>query len=347
MGELTFIQAKALEITALSLDKISPKGWMYGRCPFCNDPTKFGMKFNHDRSTYKNHLSFNCFRGSCQEKGTEYNLFKHFNLLHLLKERESNVVESPLEAISLENIASVDIEVPEISLPVGWERVYDHPYLRNRGWGDEDFENHCVGITTVISRWKDYLIFPVYEDQIPKGYVMRSVWKDEDREKYNAHVKDHNRTALESDKLTYHFKYLNSSGTFFEKLLYGIDQLPDTVTTAIIVEGIFDFFNVSSQLSLMTSQTIRCLSSFGKKISTAQMIKMKEKGIQNVILLYDPDAIDASKQYLFELTKHFNVRGAIHLQKDPGEMNRKELIEVIENSKTPEIFFATFTGASL
>ena len=46
---------------------------------------------------------------------------------------------------------------------------------------------------------------------------------------------------------------------------------------------------------------------FGKKISKFQIKRLLDKGVKDIVLLYDPDAVEQSKQYSLELNKYFLV----------------------------------------
>lgn len=344
---LTDIQKKALELTGLNEKKKSPKGWIYGKCPFCGDETKFGLKFNHNRDSFKNHLSFNCFRGSCQQKGTEWDLFKHFNVLYLLNQKEFIGSHISLE----ENLGKFQEQPPLITNvinrnpPIGWNRIFSHQYLIDRGWTNFEFNKYYVGVTNIYNPLIDYIVFLVIEEGENKGYIARSTKSSQWIDDHNREVKLYNKTVPVSQRKAFHPKYSNEAGVEFEKLLFGIDDIIIGKTkTIIIVEGIFDKFNVDRVLNLYNSFEVRCVCTFGKKISEVQAIKLKNKGIENILILYDPDAIDSSKQFGFELEKFFKVKISVHSEKDPGEMNSSDFIYCINNAKSTIDFFSSMTS---
>jgi hypothetical protein len=348
MDELTTIQRKALELTGLNVKKKSSKGWVYGRCPFCNHQFKFGMKFNHDRSTYKNHLSFNCFRGKCGAKGTEYDLFKHFNVLYLLGQKEFIPTNASLDnSLARVSTDSLEIGTDIKQLPIGWTRIYDHWYLRQRGWEDWQFDQIHVGISETYTPLKDYLIFLIMENNQNRGHLCRSTWTIDKINQYNAHVKHFNKTCLKSQRKRFHPKYTNEAGVDFEKLLLGIDEITDKTSTTILVEGIFDKTNTDKQLSLNLSDEVKCLCTFGKKISEFQIEKLYKKGVKNIFLLYDPDAINASKQFGMDLSKAFKVQISSHPEKDPGEMNQQDFEYCLNTAKSPIDFYTNMLGKVL
>jgi hypothetical protein len=88
---------------------------------------------------------------------------------------------------------------------------------------------------------------------------------------------------------------------------------------------------------LYDRKDIKCVATFGKKISVFQIKRILDKGIENIILLYDPDAVNASKNYSMELDKYFNVRvGHIkNVEEDPGDLSLEELELVLNNLENP------------
>ena len=107
-----------------------------------------------------------------------------------------------------------------------------------------------------------------------------------------------------------------SFGTDFASLLFGYDDIVRGKTeVVIIVEGVFDKFAVDRHLSLYDDETIRCVCTFGKKISDVQIQKLIDKEIGNVILAWDYDAIREIKQYGVELNQYFNTSIAVCTKK--------------------------------
>jgi len=107
----------------------------------------------------------------------------------------------------------------------------------------------------------------------------------------------------------------------------------------ILVEGVTDKANVDKLLRLDKSDKLKCLCTFGKKISESQIRKLKTKGISKVILMYDPDAIDESKKYSIELELwDIRVKVGYLPDKDPGDLNREELTTVLSQTQTPNQF---------
>ena len=326
---LTYRQQKIVEILNLDLNNTSPKGWIYGgTCPFCNRNDKFGVKLNFDRTTHKNHISFNCFHGSCQAKGTEYKLLKQLDMLHIIQVGEF-IGEKQLEKKSLISFdeKQLDLELPDRHPPFGFRRLKSNEYLESRGFEPWQFDVYTIGKTKLVSKLKKYVIFLIEENHKNKGYVARLEMTSEQQRLYESKT---------GKKLT---KYINEAGVDFGKLLFGIDEVSEQTTHVILVEGVTDKSNVDRQLKLYQSPETKCLCTFGKKMSIEQMTKLHNKGVMRITLLYDPDAVNASKKYSNQLNSLFSqVKvGYLH-EKDPGEATANELQEAISRAVSPIIF---------
>lgn len=332
MNNLTHRMQKVIEVFALNLNNTSPKGWIYGAtCPFCNRSDKFGVKLNYDRVKYRNHISFNCFHGSCQQKGNEFTLLKQVGMLHLIRDGEFIGAKDRLDELTfMFDQVDVDITVPTRHKPFGYKRVDSHPYLNSRGFEPWQYQLYNIGVTRLYDPLKEYVIFLIEEQGDNKGYVARLTWSAQKIQQQEA-----------QGKLV--LRYKNESGVDFAKLVYGIDEIVQgTTDTVIIVEGVTDKANVDKLLNLHLNDKMKCCCTFGKKISEEQIIKLWSKGISQIIVMYDPDAVDASKQYSYQLELWFSrVKvGYLHY-KDPGDLSHQELIDVMNNLQSPAQFDTT------
>ena len=92
------------------------------------------------------------------------------------------------------------------------------------------------------------------------------------------------------------------------KLLYNYDAVHEGRTeTVILCEGIFDVVALTRKLDLYESERVVVVATFGKKISRAQVFKLQTKGVRNVVVGYDGDAVDATKKTAEELSRYFEV----------------------------------------
>lgn len=205
-------------------------------------------------------------------------------------------------------------------LPIGFKRQSENDYLKTRKLIPQNFKDNVIGITNLKPSLKDYVIFSVNESDGCKGYVAR----------YTKPIpKEKSKTIA---------RYRNDKGANFSKLLYGFDKVNQSTTTVILVEGIIDKITLDNFLRLDLCNDIVCLATFGKKISTTQVLKILRAGIENVILVFDYDAIKQMKKFSLELDKFFNVKVGYTFNKDINESSNEEIVQIFENLKNTRDF---------
>lgn len=283
-------------------------------CPFCGKEKHFYIS--------KATQMWDCKK--CGESGNIYKLLKQLNKTYLLggttiEERESM---TSIKVWLEEQAESDEIELEELpvkKLPVGWKiSRKSTPYLLDRGITPEDCERYNIGATDLYRKYKNYVIIPIYDDGKIRGFLGR----------YGA-------KHVPQDKL----RYNNSVGTNFAQLLFGYDEIVKGKTmTVILVEGIFDKIAVDKVLRLWEIDEIKCVCTFGKKISPEQQMKLVQKGVAKVILLYDFDAIKDIKKYGLELEEYFVTSITFTNKKDIDECTQDEALEVFSNLKRPREF---------
>ena len=311
-----------------------------GDCIFCGHSQHMYLNINKvykkdELGKYKN-------SGDCKHCGTTFNLTRLLKKLgkEYLLEGESidtkNKLVNKLKIVERETeIKESDLEVPTIKFPVGFKRVFHDDYLESRNFTRNDFEKYIVGI---IPKLKGYIVIGVVEEGELKGYIARSRLSKEEIKKINENYK---RKGLKKRYL----RWRNSSGTRFSDLVGGIDEIQYSVTTVIVVEGIFDKKNVDKVLQLDYDMRMKCVYSFGKSISPIQIRKIKNKGIENLILIQDPDAVQESKKHSLELKKEFkSVLIGYTGDKDLGESTEQEVLNVFDNLKTPQNYQREIAG---
>ena len=215
-------------------------------------------------------------------------------------------------------------ELPIIALPKGFRIVPKNRYLNSRGLTSEDIKRYGIGVVK-SDDWKidGYVIIPVKDNGEIRGYVGR----------YGAKHVPKGR-----------LRYSNSVGVPFGELLYGYDEIPDGAECIILVEGCFDKFAVDRVLDLKNSDSVKCVATFGKKISDAQIKKLMKKGVRSVLLLYDFDAIKEMKRYGMELAKYFDVLITYTTKKDIDECTEEEALEVLASGQKPADFSMSVAG---
>ena len=307
-------------------DKPTPKGWYEGKCPTCGSD-KFAVCFEKEYNG-KILSSFNCFSGKCGKKGSLFTLLKEHKRLDLI-EYTFNAEESLSSKLEMnKEETELDISPIKVSRPLGWRRVYSNEYLESRGWTKEDFEKYKVGTTTLFSMLKDYVVIMLEEDETCVGWLARSTKSKEEIEQ------------IEKETGRSYPKYINTPGVDFEKIVGGINDIKEEYThTVIITEGFLSKKAVDDKLDLKNKNVIKCICTFGSKISQYQLKKLKGKGIKNVILCFDPDAIDKIKKIGEELERQFSNVLIIPLFKgDPDEITEGELKQALIDSVTVSEF---------
>lgn len=315
----------------LSKDKLfsilkNPIMWksndVLANCPEC-DKREFYISLN------ENH-PFNCVRK--KKCGFQGNIYTLLNKLGIKEESNfkpdvkwsSNVQNTLLDGVE----DTINIDLQEIALPLGFRRIYNDSYLNKRGFIKDDYDIYQVGITNLDRSLINYIIFVIYNDFKPVATIGRF------------------KGTKEECELLKKPRYKNSESDF-EKILGGYDELEKDVTeTVILVEGLFDAKNIIDLLDLKNNSSTKCCYTFKCHVSDAQLYKLQLKGIKKILLMYDSDVLDKIKETAMQLSKHFEVQIA-HIEcknengeiKDPGDLNIKELQCVLHTTFTPLEFY--------
>lgn len=310
-------------------------------CPFCSSKEHFYI--NTEKMLRKNELglfvgSFDCKK--CGEAGNIVKLLGKLGRIDLLEGESIDFKGKLCKKIDVtsntEEIEEIE-ETPNKKLPIGFKRIYSCDYLESRGFTSEDFKKYVIGTTKLISQYEDYVIIAIVEDGYVKGYMARSKLSKGEIKLINNEYK-----KIGSKKR--YLRWSNSKNTDFSKLLFGIDEIGFQTSTCILVEGIFDKKNVDESLGLDYNLEMKCVSCFGKNISITQIRKLKNKGIKNVILVQDSDAVNTSKKHLMELKRNFiNVKaGFVFGDKDLGDSSVEEIQNIFENLKDVNEYLLSF-----
>lgn len=303
----------------LHVEKETRSGQYICTCPFCGKEQHFYIN--------KKTQMFDCKK--CGEFGNIYKLLRFLDKTYLLNgatiENTDTIVSvRSMLASELESSEVSVTELPEVKMPVGWRVLRNsNPYLLNRGITPELCERYKFGSTKMLRKYDNYVLIPIYDGGKIRGYIGR-----------------YGSKKVPDGKL----RYNNSIGTKFAQLLFGYDDITENTATVILVEGIFDKIAVDKVLRLWESEEVKCVCTFGKKISAEQIEKLKVKGVSRVILLYDFDAIKDIKRYGIELENHFVTSITYTTKKDIDECTAEEALAVFANLKRPREFNVDVIG---
>lgn len=320
MTTLTEKQLKELLVNPRN----APHNHFVADCPFCD---KTGHFYINKGVTKKGIIhGYDCKK--CGVAGSVFTFLAKLNALYLIEGRQ--VVHDKLTKLEFEEneqLDSVDIVVPDKKLPIGAKPIVAgsdfYTYLQSRKFQEIDFEYYQPHQTKIISKFKDYVIIPVLQDYSIKGYVTRYAIDKKDSR--------YNKEAL---------RYLNAKNVNFGCLLSGIDEVNQNTNTAILVEGFFDKISVTTELGLHYIDELKCLCTFGKKISTEQIKLIRKTKITTLILMYDErDAVNDMKKISQELKKYFNVLVASTGDNDPGDCTKQDFLMILDDLKSPDEFW--------
>lgn len=281
-------------------------------CPFCGKDDHF----------YINSVTqlFDCKK--CGEDGNIWKLLNHLGKIYLIGDFKS-IDRAHIKKIGEhedENEEKIDIHSPIRKMPIGFKRVFTNEYLESRKFVKRNFENNIIGITNVKPSLKNYIITAVEEPDGIKGYLSR----------YCKPIPESKKKEI--------LRYKNDKGANFSKLLYGFHDVDNRVKTLILVEGWTDKITLDNFLRLDLAPDIKACATFGKKISQSQILKMLESGIENIILIFDIDAIKEMKKFSVGLSEFFNVEVGYTFKKDLNASTDLEIGKVFETLKNASEF---------
>lgn len=268
------------------------KGWLKNddvACPDCNRKEKLGFKFSNGFG------AVHCF--FCDYSIGIVGYLKQIGRTDLIDFDQQISLESTLK--SLDEVVEVEEELPEVTLPRGYERIAYDSYLKNRGFKSHQYDEFEVGVTNhfLERRLHNYLIFVLRQKGRVVGWLARS------KHSYEWHKQ--NLLDYKANKAVLHNRYINSTGTDFSKILGGFDRINERIEEVIIVEGLMDYCNVSNLLKTDKSDTLKVVFTFGNKVSEPQLKLLRETKVKRTIIMYDYNTDKQSRQYSTELSKYF------------------------------------------
>jgi 5S rRNA maturation endonuclease (ribonuclease M5) len=290
----------------------------------CERHDKFGILFTNDGGGL-----VKCMR--CGESTSLFNYLVFINRRDLIEgysvPSKDNLLEIEQEAIQ------DDTEATKVELPYKYKRLYYDDYLDSRGFTERQYNVFKVGSTEDM-RMKNHIVFPIYQKGELVTWLARSRYS---KEWHKKNIEDYKNGV---GRLV--LRYYNASGTEFSEILGGYDEIRSGKDkTVIIVEGITDKASIDRNLDLYDKgNTTKCCFTFGKNLSEKQVKLLIEKSVENIILMYDPDAIEEIEKFSMNyLNKFKNIQCARLKDRDPGDMDREEIEEVMSNLRSPIEFY--------
>lgn len=288
-------------------------------CPFCGKQKHFFLN--------KKTLSWDCKK--CKEDGSIKKLLAKLGKLYLLEGEKVIALNNPVLDAFFEEIVTEDIkEDKEIRLPIGFIKCnFDSDndytnYLKSRKFTRNDFDLYIPGYTTQKAKYEDYVLIQIINNYKLKGFVGRAIYEE-----------------MEG-------RYSNSTGTTFANLIFGLDELSIRTDTLIICEGIFDKISITNELDLHRDTTMKCVGSFGNKLTKNQIrVLRRYKNIRNFFLFYDArDSVEIMKKYSLLLKQEFrncNVNVCYLDVGDPGSSGFKTISRaLLESTDYIEFFYS-------
>lgn len=295
-------------------------------CPHCGKAGKFGIYVGKEIGNKKQFTS-NCFKCGRSTRTLD-------QLLDLigrpdLKPKPTTDIDEEIDVDLLFKVISDDDEVDDslsiIELPDFYKRTFNNEYLKGRGFSYDDYDFFEAGTTRGFNfKFDDYVVFPIYDDGDVVGYVSRHTWSKDEIDCHNAKAKTDGTYKI--------LRYRNSNENEFAKLLYNYDRIIEGETdTVVLLEGIFDVIALTRKFDLYDNHHIVPVATFGKKISDIQIYKLQSKGVRNIVVAYDGDAVEVIKKVSENLSQYFPtvlIADIYDPEADIDSMNDEEAYEL-------------------
>lgn len=188
--------------------------------------------------------------------------------------------------------------------PVEKEEIEALQYMKDRGFTEKDLV--LCGCKANIYSHSYPLLFPIFDNGIFSGWVSRTTKKN-----------------IESSR-----KYMYNEGFKKRTTLCGTYEKG---CVPYVCEGYMDYLSLK-----MRGGRKNVVAILGWHLADGQLEKMKNKSIKKVICALDNPSIDKSgEKGLKLLEKFFDVIPFEYPEgiKDPGEMNRKQLLKSIKQTE--------------
>ena len=199
--------------------------------------------------------------------------------------------------------------VAKLQLPKEFKQLYFKPkginpaynqavhYLNKRGITQADIVKYNIGYCE-DGLYGGRVIIPSYDDNGDLNYfVARSFYEDE--------------------KMKYKNPPISRDVIVFENMINWNEPIT-------LVEGVFDSFSVKRNV----------IPLLGKFLLSKLKNKIMEKGVKDVTIMLDSDAVDDSTKHTEFFQKNgIKVRNIIPTDKDAGEMGFQKVNEILKSAK--------------
>lgn len=305
--------------------------YIYADCPVCNEPEFFLL-------IKENNQPCGCSRANkCGWRGNIYTLLKLLGKTRdFLSEREVDAFEKLENNLFKEEKIELTFDLPELRPPVLWQRTYKDEYLDSRGFTEEQYHKFEVGRSKIK---KDYITFLVRQEGKLVGYISRSTKSKEWIDEYNIKQKE--------SKGANYLRYDNSVSDF-SKMVFGLDEIiPGKTKDVILVEGIFSKTKTDSNLMLDSLDEIKCVSTFGSKLSDHQIELLKQRRIETLWFWFEADVLEKIKPIVANAAIHFDVKVNFLNGFDPNDIDSDGAMKLLDEGKNFLDFNTSFIKSNL
>ena len=265
-------------------------------CPFCNHHKK-KLQVNLDTQRW------HCW--VCDSKGRSiYSLLRKLNVDIRDLNKVRDVYGDEPEYDSKEEY------VAKLQLPKEFKQLYFKPtgsfnpsynqaihYLNKRGIKKADIVKHNIGYCD-DGLYGGRVIIPSYDDSGELNYFVA-------------------RSFYEDDKMKYKNPPISRDVIVFENQINWNEPIT-------LVEGVFDSFSVKRNV----------IPLLGKFLLSKLKNKIMEKGVKDITIMLDSDAVEDSTKHTEWFQKNgIKVRNIIPTDKDAGEMGFEKVNELLKGAK--------------
>lgn len=227
----------------------------------------------------------------CESKGPLSSLIPQVDSIGIEAQK---VIENKKDS-NLEDLPK-GVKLSQLKYP--WNEIV-YPLLLDKGFSPASMEE----ITYFVEEYKkgNYtfgpcLIFPIYQFGSYRGFQARTVYKN---------------TIP---------KYIGATNLDRKSILYGFDEAFTQKQRLIITEGFFDKIKVGH----------RAVATLGKNITDNQLRLIRLGEFKDVVVFLDKDARKEALDTAHKIALYFRTYIATPTKKDPGDMTRTEIQEVLD-----------------